>query len=85
MLTMKEHSKKAKKQLEKTIPEREDISVKHAARKHVKGNKKIVKNKSKGKQIQNGKVGKVKSNKKFKKTIKTEGKKMIAKKVVNGK
>ncbi|KAG4079111.1 hypothetical protein HA402_001082 [Bradysia odoriphaga] len=84
MLTMKEHSKKAKKKLEKTVPEREDISVKHAARKHVKANK-FNKNKVNGKPIQNGKVSKVKSKTKFKKTMKTEGKKIVVKKVVNGK
>lgn len=72
--------------MEKTIPEREDISVKHAARKHVvKASKKIDKKMLNGKRIQNGKVGKVKSQTKFTKTMKTEGKKMAAKKVVNGK
>ncbi len=88
MLTMKEHSKKAKKQLEKTVPEREDISVKHAARKKVNGkNKTIVKKQSNGKTVQSGKVGKLKSKKKLNKTMKTEGKKLAVKRKasINGK
>lgn len=86
MLTMKEHSKKAKKKLEKTMPEREDINVTHAARK-VKGktNKQIDKKKLNGKTIQNGKVGKVKLKNKFNKTMKTEGKKQMAVTKSNGK
>lgn len=86
MLTMKDHSKKARKKLEKTMPEREDINVRHATKKKVKGGQKSDR-KVNGKVILNGKVGKVKSKKKFDKTMKTEGKKIkkAVKKVVNGK
>lgn len=84
MLTMKEHSKKAKKKLEKTVPEREAISVKHSAGNKSKFNQLNDKKKSNGKPIQNGKVGKVKLKKKFNATMKTEGRKMIVKKSVKG-
>lgn len=83
MLTMKENSKKAKKKLLKTVPEREDINVTHAAKK-VKVDRKIGKKNVNGKSIQNGKIGKVKSIKKLNKTMKTAVKKMAVKKV-NGK
>lgn len=88
MLTMKEHSKKAKKKLEKTIPEREDISVKHAAgKKRMNRNADKNKRKANGKTVQNGKVGKVKSKKKFNKTMKktSNDKKKAVKNLLNGK
>lgn len=84
MLTMKENSKKPKKKLLKTVPEREDINVTHAAKKNVKVDRKIGKKNVNGKSIQNGKIGKVKSIKKLNKTMKTAVKKMAVKKV-NGK
>lgn len=67
------------------MPEREDINVSHAAKKKVKANQKYDKKKSNGKTIQNGRVGKVETKKKFNKTMKTAGKNMAVKNLSNGK
>lgn len=84
MLTLKDQSKKTRKKLEKTVPEREHINVSHAARKNAKGNLKTDKKKN-GRAVTSGKVSKVKSKKQFNKKMKTDGKMLAVKKLVNGK